>query len=128
MTDHMETAHALRGRTDVHFNCCQSVLVSFAADLGLTEEQAFALGSNFGAGMRMGSACGALTGALMALGLMGCDEKKAAELLRRFRTDHGATDCATLLRASKDRGEERKDHCDGLVYEMVQAVEELTEK
>ena len=71
MTNHMETAHALRGRTDVHFNCCQSVLVSFAADLGLTEEQAFALGSNFGAGMRMGSACGALTGALMALGLMG---------------------------------------------------------
>ena len=57
MTKHMETAHALRGRTDVHFNCCQSVLVSFAADLGLTEEQAFALGSNFGAGMRMGSAC-----------------------------------------------------------------------
>ena len=44
MTKHMETAHALRGRTDVHFNCCQSVLVSFAADLGLTEEQAFALG------------------------------------------------------------------------------------
>ena len=38
MTKHMETAHALRGRTDVHFNCCQSVLVSFAADLGLTEE------------------------------------------------------------------------------------------
>ena len=118
MTNHMETAHALRGRTDVHFNCCQSVLVSFAADLGLTEEQAFALGSNFGAGMRMGSACGALTGALMALGLMGCDEKKAAELLRRFRTDHGATDCAVLLRASKDRGEEKKAHCDGLVYEL----------
>ena len=128
MTKHMETAHALRGRTDVHFNCCQSVLVSFAAELGLTEEQAFALGSNFGAGMRMGSACGALTGALMALGLMGCDEKKAAELLRRFRTDHGATDCAVLLRASKDRGEEKKAHCDGLVYEMVQAVEELAEK
>ena len=113
MTNHMETARQLRARTDVHFNCCQSVLVSFAADLGLTEEQAFALGSNFGAGMRMGSACGALTGALMALGLMGCDEKKAIEL---------------LLRASKDRGEEKKAHCDGLVYEMVQAVEELAEK
>ena len=41
MTNHMETAHALRGRTDVHFNCCQSVLVSFAADLGLTEETVF---------------------------------------------------------------------------------------
>ena len=94
MTKHMETAHALRGRTDVHFNCCQSVLVSFAADLGL----------------------------------MGCDEKKAIELLRRFRADHGATDCAVLLRASKDRGEEKKAHCDGLVYEMVQAVEELAEK
>ena len=63
-----------------------------------------------------------------ALGLMGCDEKKAIELLRRFRADHGATDCAVLLRASKDRGEEKKAHCDGLVYEMVQAVEELAEK
>ena len=48
-------------------NCCQAVLIPFAAECGLTEEQAFRLGSHFGAGMRCGSTCGALTGALMAL-------------------------------------------------------------
>ena len=35
--NHMEKARALRARTDVHFNCCQSVLAAFAEDMGLTE-------------------------------------------------------------------------------------------
>ena len=63
--NHMEKARALRARTDVHFNCCQSVLAAFAEDMGLTEEQAYNLGANFGSGMRCGAVCGALTGALM---------------------------------------------------------------
>ena len=33
----MEKVRELRARTDVHFNCCQSVLVAFAEDMGLTE-------------------------------------------------------------------------------------------
>ena len=41
---HLEKARELRARTDVHFNCCQSVLVTFAREMGLTEEQAYALG------------------------------------------------------------------------------------
>ena len=49
---------------------------------------------------------------LMGLGLLGCDEKQSTALLRDFRTRHGALDCADLLRASKERGELRKDHCD----------------
>ena len=32
---HLEKAQELRARTDVHFNCCQSVLVAFAEDMGL---------------------------------------------------------------------------------------------
>ena len=63
---HLEKARELRARTDVHFNCCQSVLVTFAREMGLTEEQAYALGQGFGAGMQCGSACGALTGGLAA--------------------------------------------------------------
>ena len=66
---HLEKAQELRARTDVHFNCCQSVLVAFAEDMGLTEQQAFDLGANFGSGMRCGSVCGTLTGALMVLGM-----------------------------------------------------------
>ena len=35
-----EKARALRARTDVHYNCAQSVLVTFAPEIGLTEEEA----------------------------------------------------------------------------------------
>ena len=74
---HLEKAQELRARTDVHFNCCQSVLVAFAEDMGLTEQQAFDLGANFGSGMRCGSVCGTLTGALMVLGMKGYDEEQS---------------------------------------------------
>lgn len=119
---YLEKARELRARTDIHFNCCQSVLAACAEDLGLTEEQAYRLGANFGSGMRCGSACGALTGGLMALGLMGREEESAA-LLRKFREDHGDVNCAVLLKKSHDAGIPRKTHCDGLVFEVVEALE-----
>lgn len=121
---HLEKAKELRARTDVHFNCCQSVLAAWAEDLGLTEEQAFRLGAHFGSGMRCGSACGALTGGLMALGLMGRGEEASAALLRKFREGHGDVNCAALLKKSHDAGIPRKEHCDGLVFEVVEALEE----
>lgn len=94
--DYVEKARALRADPAVHYNCCQAVLVTFADRLGLTPEQANALGAHFGSGMRHGSTCGAVSGALMVLGLLGCDEKQSTALLRDFRTRHGALDCADL--------------------------------
>lgn len=124
--NYMEKARQLRANTDVHYNCAQSVLVTFAKEMGLTEQQAFDLGAHFGSGMRHGSTCGALTGALMVLGMAGKDDgKTAADLMAKLRQAHGALDCAELLKTSKEQGIEKKAHCDGLVYEMVQAVEEL---
>ena len=41
----MEETEALRARTDVHYNCCQSVLVPFADLCGLDKETAFKLGA-----------------------------------------------------------------------------------
>jgi len=125
--NHLEKAKALRSDPDVHYNCCQSVLLPFAAEAGLSEEQALALGTFFNAGMRHGSVCGALSGAMMVLGSLGWDEKQAAAFLQRFRETHGCTDCAHLLAAAKERGEERKPHCDGLVFETVSALDALLE-
>ena len=122
----MEQVRAIRNEgPGVHHNCCQSILVPFAKEMGLTEEQANALGAHFGLGMRHGSVCGTVSAAMMVLGAMGYDEKQASDLLRQFKEKHGATDCATLLKASHDRGEVRKDHCDGLVYEMTEALEQI---
>lgn len=123
--DKMEHAKQLRDITDKHYNCAQSVLVPFAEEMGISQEQAYNLSAHFGSGMRHGSTCGALSGALMVLGAMGYGEQEAQTLLRAFREKNGCTDCAHLLAQAKERGEEKKPHCDRLVCECVQALLEL---
>jgi C_GCAxxG_C_C family probable redox protein len=76
---------ALRYFAD-HLHCSQSVLAAFAEACGITEEQAFRLGSCFGSGMRKGNVCGACAGALMVLGLM-YGETCAGDLEGRRRTN-----------------------------------------
>lgn len=117
----------LRADTSRHYNCAQSVLIPFAEKAGLDAEQAFALASNFGAGMKRASVCGAITGGLMALGLLGVEDGPTiAEYHRRLRQAHdGMLDCADLLRREKERGGEKKAHCDNMVIECVKLVEEL---
>lgn len=123
--DKMEFAKQLRGVVDKHYNCAQSVLVPFAGEMGLSEEQAYNLGAHFGSGMRHGSTCGALSGGLMVLGAMEYGEQEALAMLRSFREKNGCTDCAHLLANAKERGEEKKPHCDRLVCECVQALLDL---
>lgn len=120
---HVEKVRELRARTDTHFNCCQSVLAAFAEDMGITEEQAFNLGANFGSGMRCGSACGALTGGLMVLGMTNYPPEEADSFRRQFQKDHGEINCAALLKKSHDAGIPQKEHCDGLVFDVVQMLE-----
>ena len=67
----LERARELRADTTRHYNCCQSVVLPFAEELGLDEEAVLKLAEHFGSGMRRGSVCGAVTGGLMALGLIG---------------------------------------------------------
>ena len=121
----MEESQALRDRTDVHYNCCQSVLVPFAGVCGLDRDTAFQLGANFGRGMRRGSACGAVTSALMVLGMAGKGADEATEFMSRFRERNRALDCADLLRMARENGEERKPHCDRMVYDAVEILEDL---
>lgn len=123
--DQMEACRALRGDAKVHYNCAQAVLVPFADQCGLDEKAAFQLGANFGAGMRHGSTCGAVTGALMVLGLAGKGSGEATELMRRFREKNQVLDCAGLLQRAKENGEERKPHCDRMVYNAVEILQEL---
>ncbi|MBR4098720.1 MAG: C_GCAxxG_C_C family protein [Clostridium sp.] len=114
-----EHAQQLRNIEQPHYNCAQSVLIPFALELGLTEEQAYQLASHFGGGMRHDSTCGAVTGALMALGLKGCTEEQARDFLRQFSERHGALDCPTLLKAGEEAGLEKKANCDALVLDGV---------
>lgn len=121
-----EDMRALRADTQTHYNCAQAVMVPFAADMGLTREQANALALNFGAGMGCGSVCGAVTGALMALGGLNVPQEKRLELLLRFRTQNGTLDCAQLLKLAAERGENKKEHCDRMVAEAMDMACELS--
>ena len=51
-------------------NCSQSILSSFSDEFGLNRDIALKLAIGFGGGMgRLGKTCGAVTGALMVIGL-----------------------------------------------------------
>lgn len=124
---YLARVEALRADTERHNNCAQSVLLPFVADVGLDEEVAYSLAANFGSGMKRASVCGAVTGGLMALGLLGVDDGPTVSAYHsRLKAAHdGMLECADLLRADKERGGEKKVHCDGMVYECVALVEEI---
>ncbi len=119
----LERARQLRADPCVHYNCAQSVLLPFAEALGLDAKQAKDSAALLGGGMQMGSVCGALSGALMALGLLGADKQTAAALIEDFRALEGSVDCSALLAWAGERGLEQKPHCDALVEKAVALVE-----
>ncbi len=86
-----------------NYNCSQSVFSVFATQYGLDEKTALKLASPFGGGVaRRGELCGAVTGALMALGLVHGADKPAGkeeiyrlsqEFMRRFEEKNGSILC-----------------------------------
>ncbi|MBQ8654052.1 MAG: C_GCAxxG_C_C family protein [Clostridia bacterium] len=127
MSKYLDRARELRAIVTPHYNCAQSALLPFAPEAGVSEETAYLLAANFGAGMKMASVCGAITGGLMALGLHGVDDSQTiAYYYKRLRDNHqGQVDCAPLLQINKEQGREKKPHCDDMVYECVALVEEI---
>jgi C_GCAxxG_C_C family probable redox protein len=92
------------------FNCSQSVLTVFGTDYGLSEDNCLKIACAFGGGMgRQQHVCGAVTGALMFLGLKygkalhDDDNKKkdtyakTVEFFNEFKKIHGSISCRELL-------------------------------
>ncbi len=127
MSVYLEKAKELRAITEVHYNCAQAVIVPFAEDAGMTEDAAYNVAANFGAGMKMASVCGAITGGLMVLGLFGLDNAQIiASYYQQLKNNHeGLIDCGNLLRINHEAGREKKPHCDEMVYECVLLVENI---
>ena len=114
------------------FSCSQAVLMAFAPGLGLDARQAALLASAFGGGMaRHGWTCGALTGALMAVGLhaghtSAQDTETKDELYARvqavvvrFEERHGSTTCRQLIGANMLDPVERQAATDRGVFRTL---------
>ncbi|MGE4527832.1 MAG: C-GCAxxG-C-C family protein [Rhodospirillaceae bacterium] len=110
------------------YNCAQAAVAAFCAEHGLDEDLAMRLACGFGGGMgRKQEVCGAVSGAILALGLVhgrGTDGDKARAqatydkvyaLITAFEARHGSCRCRDLLqgldtstpegaRAVKERG------------------------
>lgn len=129
MSIYLERAQELRAITDPHYNCAQSVFIPFAEQTGMTTDEAYAVAQAFGGGMQVGSVCGALTGALMALGVLGlASHDNVTALTQRMAERHeGATMCADLLRQNEEAGGVKKAFCDSLIYDAIGMVEECLE-
>lgn len=54
--------------------CSQAILAVYGQPLGLDRTLAMRLAAGFAGGMRLGETCGAVTGALMVLGLRHCGD------------------------------------------------------
>ena len=105
-----------------NYNCAQSVYAASATGNGLTEAQRLALAAPFGGGVaRQGELCGALTGALLALGescgmAMAADPvagrdalyEQAQQLTEAFRAAHGAILCRELTGCALNTEEGRR--------------------
>jgi len=92
------------------FNCSQAVFTVFGKDYGLSEDCCLKISCAFGGGMgRQQHTCGAVTGALMALGLKygkalnDPEENKhhtyaqTREFFKRFTELNGSVNCKVLL-------------------------------
>lgn len=127
MSEFNQKAEELRKITDVHYNCAQAVLVPFADKIGIDEEKLFKITANFGSGMKRGATCGAITAGLMVLGLFGIEDAATIGVYyNRLKDNHeGKLDCVDLLRINKEKGGDRKVHCDGMIQEVITLVEEI---
>ncbi len=87
-------------------SCSQAVFSAFAEQMGMDYQTAMKVSTGFGGGMGLGTVCGAVTGAIMAIGLKfgGGDPKantQTAKLVRdftdRFKAQHRSFNCPDLL-------------------------------
>jgi C_GCAxxG_C_C family probable redox protein len=129
------------------FNCSQAILAAFSKDLGLEEVHALKLASGLGGGMGCTArTCGAVTGALLVIGLKSgnssADDKdsrhqtysKVREFIGEFESRRGTIECNRLLGVdiSQESGVAKaqennlfKTVCPGIVNDAALILEKM---
>ena len=129
------------------FHCAPAVLSTYSEQLGLEKALALKIACGFGAGIgRMGKTCGAVTGALMVIGLKHgqvnlSDEESSQrtytlvkEFIDRFTALHSSIECKELIGYDlSDSGELSlaresgvfENKCPGFVYDSACILEDV---
>jgi len=129
-------------------NCTQAELSTYGPQFGLDRENAVNIAGAFGSGMGMGmgETCGAVTGALMVIGLKHAKlngsslfskdktEDIAREFVARFKARNETTECRELLGCdvstfeglkAANKGKHLKTRCPKFVQDAAEILEEI---
>ncbi len=127
-------------------NCTQAVLATYGPRFGMDRAAALKIAAAFGSGMGTGDTCGAVTGALMVLGLKHTKvggaallskdrtEDAAAEFIAEFKKRNGTVICRELLCCDLGTAEGRKmakqerhfkRRCPKYVQDAAEIIEEM---
>jgi C_GCAxxG_C_C family probable redox protein len=144
----MSMANEAKTYFQQHYNCAQSVFAPFAKRFGVDMDTAFKIATPFGGGLgHGGQVCGAVSGALMSIGLAkgtsAYDKEKkdacyalAVAFQERFRALHGDVTCPGLLGLDIGEPDELKkvrelglfhSLCPKLVGDAAEIVAEMLE-
>ena len=142
MLSKVQIANGFRNR----MHCSQQVLMEWADELGYSREEAARMAAPFGGGIFHGDTCGAVSGAMIAIGMKhgnsepGGFEKDAAmvklvqDFQERFSERNGSTICRELIgydfSKPADREEARasgiiREKCPGYVLDALELLEEM---
>jgi C_GCAxxG_C_C family probable redox protein len=129
------------------FSCTQALLSTFSEELGMDRKNACKVASGFGGGVgRTGNICGAVSGAIMVIGLKygkatpeNCAERERTyelvrEFVREYTALHGSVNCTDLLGydlsdpAAHAEAQEKRiagQKCPKYVEDAVQILEKI---
>jgi C_GCAxxG_C_C family probable redox protein len=128
------------------FSCSQAVLAAYALELGMEEDVALRVSQAFGGGIaRMGETCGAVSGALMAIGLKygrksaeGVEAKEhtydlGAQFIEAFKRRNGSVICRELVGYDVSKPEElERARAEGIFdtvcFKLVRDATEIVEQ
>jgi len=127
------------------FSCSQAVLSAFSEAMGMDRDTALRISQPFGGGIaHMGETCGAVSGALMVIGLqygrIKADDAEAKEktydtvheFIKQFKARHESIVCREILGYDVSREDEFKQAQEQNLFEricpqLVQTAAELCE-
>jgi len=114
------------------FNCAQSVLATYANRFNIDEEVSRRISCGFGGGMgKLQETCGAVTGAIMVIGLCNCekfednDDRKShtysmvREFDTMFKEIYGTTNCKSIIKTDINTEEGYKFAVDNKLFDRV---------
>jgi C_GCAxxG_C_C family probable redox protein len=128
--DFMDRAEMAADAMRSGFNCAQSMIKAYSAELNAEEDSVVRMAASFGGGMgRNGYVCGALSGAALVIGARygnidpadtaARDRAYAAvnDLLEKFQREHHTVLCRELLNINLKNPEELKRALEAGVFQ-----------